>query len=320
MAPSQSHINSILVSNSLMAANATVASLASNMSAPIMTTYCCIPEHAVCGIEAKRLPCNVNGNSSQCSDLDAVFEHAGFNMSQFQILNCSTTECNSIEATVRPMLDARTVLPYCRAAEPEHIVVDPSVAEHTDNDNATSAASSGNLTRRNIGHPDIADIVVNAHNRVRAKHGAPPLRWSQDLANSAQATADMCILAHNTAIGSETGKYGQNIASWGTTGVETRTIAELVIDGVEQQWYHGEIAKYPGYGQAQPDMANFHDWGHFSQAVWAGTSEVGCGIQACPVDTLFPGHGMSGNVMFCNYRAPGNAPGKYADNVKAPTS
>ena len=202
----------------------------------------------------------------------------------------------------------------------ESVIVRPSIADYTDNDNATSAASSGSLMRRNIGHPDIAGLAVNAHNAVRARHGAPPLRWSPDLANSAQAQADLCILAHNTVIGAETGGYGQNIASWGTNGVEPRTIDQLVVDGVEQQWYHGEIAKYPGYGQAQPDMASFHNWGHFSQAVWAGTSEVGCGIQACPVNTLFPGLGMTGHVMFCNYRAPGNAPGKYADNVKAPTS
>ncbi len=50
------------------------------------------------------------------------------------------------------------------------------------------------------------------------------------------------------------------------------------------------------------------DTGHFTQVVWRGTAEVGCGTMTCG--------GM--DVWVCNYDPPGNMEGDYAANVARP--
>lgn len=77
---------------------------------------------------------------------------------------------------------------------------------------------------------------------------------------------------------------------------------------ITNQMYNDEIMFYPRpYGGTKdPDMTNFERWGHFSQIVWKGTSEVGCFTQFC-------GEGGLGNVggdvapyfTVCNYGPAG---------------
>jgi hypothetical protein len=42
--------------------------------------------------------------------------------------------------------------------------------------------------------------------------------------------------------------------------------------------------------------------GHFTQVVWKGTSEVGCGLASC-------------GLVTCSYDPPGNVQGAFAANV-----
>lgn len=51
-----------------------------------------------------------------------------------------------------------------------------------------------------------------------------------------------------------------------------------------------------------------HAAGHFTQLIWAGSSQVGCGFQVCP----------SGNFAVCYYNAPGNVIGQFNDFVFPP--
>ena len=68
-------------------------------------------------------------------------------------------------------------------------------------------------------------------------------------------------------------------------------------------WYNGELNKFPsnGYGQANPG-GDFHEWGHFSQLVWAGTTKVGCVSKVCSAGTL---SSMESIYTICNYSPAG---------------
>jgi uncharacterized protein YkwD len=132
---------------------------------------------------------------------------------------------------------------------------------------------------------------VDAHNAVRAKHCAPPLKASPKVEASAKAWAKKlqgqgCALQHSG------GQYGENLAG-GTAGT-------LDAQSVVAMWY-GEGAHYD-FKRGKFSMKT----GHFTQVVWRGTTEVGCARAACGgVD-----------VFVCQYAPPGNVEGQYLDNVK----
>jgi uncharacterized protein YkwD len=135
--------------------------------------------------------------------------------------------------------------------------------------------------------PDVTPIVSNSvldfHNQVRARHGAPPLVWSPTIAASAQAWANSCNTDHGSATGAN---YGQNLA-WG-----------LIADEVAaaQMWYN----EYKDIQAAGYDMTK---GGHFTQMAWKTVKEMGCGKAMCPL----PGwNGTLGPYYVCEYNPPGN--------------
>jgi uncharacterized protein YkwD len=134
---------------------------------------------------------------------------------------------------------------------------------------------------------DISGEVLSAHNVLRAKHGVPALSWSQALASTAQDWANRCVFEHSS------NGLGENLAQ-GTSGAYSA--ASFV-----KSWYD-EIRSYDFATGASKDGGVI---GHFTQLVWAGTSEVGCGVAQC-----------SGNdLLVCNYNPPGNWDGEYIANV-----
>lgn len=140
-----------------------------------------------------------------------------------------------------------------------------------------------------------AEVIVDAHNRYREKHCAPPVTWSPTLAQVAQKWADTlkakgCMFGH-----SNNNKYGENLAA-GTTGA-------LPPEAVVAMWYD-EVAKY-----SFKKPAFSMETGHFTQVVWTTTTQVGCGMAQCK--------GM--DIWVCNYDPPGNWEGRYKEHV-LPTS
>lgn len=132
---------------------------------------------------------------------------------------------------------------------------------------------------------------VDAHNRYRAKHCAPPLAWSPKLAEVAQRWADT-LKAKGCAFGHSPGaKYGENLAG-GTSGALDPTSATTM-------WYD-EIQKYKF-----PNGGFSMETGHFTQVVWTTTKHVGCGQVTCK--------GM--DIYVCNYDPPGNWEGQYRQHV-----
>jgi len=132
--------------------------------------------------------------------------------------------------------------------------------------------------------------VVDAHNRVRAKHCAPPLQWSAKVAASAQRWANN-IRDRGCALGHSGGQYGENLAA-GTSGM-------LDAAAVVGMWY--DELKHFNFRSGGFSMKT----GHFTQVVWRGTTAVGCGRSQC--------NGL--DVWICQYDPPGNVEGQYRQNV-----
>jgi len=136
-----------------------------------------------------------------------------------------------------------------------------------------------------------AQQLVDAHNAVRALHCAAPLTWSAKLAQVAQAWAN-ALRDKGCAFGHSGGQFGENLAA-GTTGM-------MGPEAVVQMWYE-EVKDYKF-----PDGGFSMQTGHFTQVVWRGTKQVGCGKSQCK--------GM--DIWVCNYDPAGNWDGQYRDNVK----
>ena len=134
--------------------------------------------------------------------------------------------------------------------------------------------------------------ILEAHNRYRDRHCAPPMTWSKEVAAVAQAYADQlrdddCSFEHSS------NGYGENLAMFGPVGTGS---AEAVVQG----WYE-EVAEYD-FGSGGFAM----NTGHFTQVVWKGTTQLGCGVAYC---------GQSAELWVCNYAPAGNVQGGYARNV-----
>lgn len=104
--------------------------------------------------------------------------------------------------------------------------------------------------------------LVDRHNYYRAEVGSPPLRWSDDLANSAYAWAKK-IAKMDKMVHSKNGRYGENIYV-STYEPELNKVVDLWAS--EKKFYHGEAISGD----------NYHLFGHYTQIIWSQTTEVGC--------------------------------------------
>ncbi|MGP6087665.1 CAP family protein [Antarctobacter jejuensis] len=146
------------------------------------------------------------------------------------------------------------------------------------------------------GGGDFNSQILQAHNTVRANHGAPALSWSAQLQASAQEWAQVlqsqgCNLQH-----SPRGKYqaGENLwGGWSSGGA--LNAAKDSVDG----WYWCEI------GQYQPGMGFTYETGHYTQVIWRSTTQLGCAQASCGQQ----------QVSVCHYSQPGNMAGAFDQNV-----
>jgi uncharacterized protein YkwD len=139
--------------------------------------------------------------------------------------------------------------------------------------------------------------ITALHNRVRAGVGVGPLRWSARLANTAQAWADTCtdrtaprgLLDHNPGRSEGYPHWlGENV--FGSSGVATpeRAVA----------WWAAEAEHYDYATNTCRGVC-----GHYTQMVWAKTTDVGCGIATCPAHTFK-------SAIVCDYAPGGNTRGE----------
>lgn len=137
-------------------------------------------------------------------------------------------------------------------------------------------------------NPAVVARILKYHNDLRAQHGTPPLRWSGVLAKSAQTWTNQCIFGHNIAALRSAG-YGENVAMGFST-----------FDDAVKAWLaEGSLYNYnnPGFSDAT---------GHFTQAIWKSTTQVGCAnTNTC----------SGGKMYSCRYFPAGNYIGAFAQNV-----
>ncbi|KAM7539557.1 hypothetical protein Aperf_G00000031414 [Anoplocephala perfoliata] len=134
--------------------------------------------------------------------------------------------------------------------------------------------------------------VLELHNKYRREvaqgrvAGQPPsdkirdLKWNDELAKIAQAHSDKCGFNHDSYDdrATQTFKYvGQNLA-----------VASSVIEGVDM-WF-GEHKDYDYNANSCRGVC-----GHYTQMVWADTTDLGCGVTKCN----YQGHMM--DYLICNY-------------------
>jgi pathogenesis-related protein 1 len=154
--------------------------------------------------------------------------------------------------------------------------------------------------------------MTEAHNVVRARlmnpkpePALPPLKWSNEIAEIAQAYADKlasggpdCLMrmAHSNRPG-----YGENLAGYSGYKSTSKEVTEGWASE-EQCWTFGPISRENTDCDVACAMreSSSASCGHFTQVAWRGTTEVGCGVATC--DSRLGGD----ELWVCNYREPGN--------------
>jgi len=175
------------------------------------------------------------------------------------------------------------------------------VACSVETQSSTKHAQKKNVTKSNTaskntykGHPKVVQSkkpslsqtalfadTISSHNRIRSKHGLPPLKWSNQLASISQKWANQLGDGKSCKIYHHSGKipFGENIYRSGaivwSDGV--RKINPVTIKNVVKAWTDEE--KWYDYknNRCQPGK----QCGHYTQAVWKGTKEVGCAMKVC---------------------------------------
>lgn len=141
--------------------------------------------------------------------------------------------------------------------------------------------------------------MLDAHNQVRASAqpapspALPPLRWSPEVAATAQQWANECTFSHNPRLGD----LGENIAAFSPAGAGTP-------QGVVQGWA-AEAQNYDYAGDTCSSVC-----GHYTQLVWRATTTVGCAKATCTAASSPFGGTQNWELWVCDYEPAGNFVGE----------
>lgn len=138
----------------------------------------------------------------------------------------------------------------------------------------------------------IESRLLAAHNSERARVGAQPLIWSDELESEAGRWAGELIATGRFAHDPSMHGHGENL--WSGWGGRAFTPEDMVGEWI------AEKAQYrPG---VFPNVSRTGDWvavGHYTQVVWSGTTHVGCAVVSR----------ADRSVLACRYAPPGNVDG-----------
>eukprot|EP00029_Vermamoeba_vermiformis_P013462 TRINITY_DN837_c0_g1_i1.p1 TRINITY_DN837_c0_g1~~TRINITY_DN837_c0_g1_i1.p1 ORF type:complete len:225 (-),score=31.39 TRINITY_DN837_c0_g1_i1:39-713(-) len=124
--------------------------------------------------------------------------------------------------------------------------------------------------------------VVSAHSAERALVGLGPVTYNASIGQIAQNYVDGCPSGHSGAA-----NLGENMY-WG--------YSEDLTDAVnlwasEKQYWNCETNRCCKNGDC-----SWYPCGHYTQIVWASSTQIGCGIKLC----------KNTYTVVCNYYKPGN--------------
>lgn len=147
--------------------------------------------------------------------------------------------------------------------------------------------SSGGLTSAQIAQ------FLTLHNQMRSQHGATALTWSDTLSDAGKGWADKCVFQHS---GGKLGPYGENLAAGTGSSYDVGAAMKDWTDEASQ------------YDPNNPVPS------HYTQIVWKGTTQVGCGLApAC--EGIFDASFGPAKYFVCEYLPAGNVIGEFAGNV-----
>src|SRR5262249_28459173 len=127
-----------------------------------------------------------------------------------------------------------------------------------------------------------------------------PLCWNATVAGHAQAWATTCSgLMHDPNLG--TLGEGQNLYAAAVSNGFPTTAAQ----DAEPSW----AAEAANYDYTTNTCAAGKVCGHYTQIVWRSTTDLGCGLQNCTVNSPFPGF-PNWTIVVCNYKPAGNIIGQ----------
>ncbi|ESN97573.1 hypothetical protein HELRODRAFT_85437, partial [Helobdella robusta] len=116
--------------------------------------------------------------------------------------------------------------------------------------------------------------------------------WSSKLANYAASWAQRCSFEHGQpAEAKNDGYIGQNLYVSSSPNVN--------FESAIQSWYDEK----PYYNYSSNTCRSNKMCGHYTQIVWATTTEVGCAVQVCNNGISIAGY-SSGHIIVCNYLPP----------------
>lgn len=142
-----------------------------------------------------------------------------------------------------------------------------------------------------VSTPAFTSAILNSTNFFRTAHNATPITYNETLARFASSFLDdnrACAFHHSG------GPFGENLAL-GYPDVR----AGVDAWGNERDEYN---FREPGFEAGT---------GHFTQLVWKGTTDVGCGRKLC---------GERGWFLVCEYWPRGNVLGRFVEEVQAAVS
>lgn len=146
------------------------------------------------------------------------------------------------------------------------------------------------------GEPEGLVGITAMHNGVRKKVGVAPLTWSPALAATAQAWAERCVDREEPKGMVDHNPDGAKGHPWPVGENIFATDGRATPQAAVRSW-----AAEAGHYDHATDACR-RVCGHYTQLVWARTTEVGCGIASCPSLTL-------PNTIVCNYGPAGNTGG-----------
>ncbi|KAK0465394.1 CAP domain-containing protein [Desarmillaria tabescens] len=140
-----------------------------------------------------------------------------------------------------------------------------------------------------------SDIItyLDAHNTIRAQHGATGLTWSDELAGKAQQWANGCVFEHS---GGSLGSFGENLAAGTGSGYTINSAIKSWTDEASMiLTIQSRLISPRLFGKA--------------------TNQVGCAVQSC--DGIFDASFGKASYYVCEYSPAGNVIGQFAENVQA---
>jgi hypothetical protein len=142
--------------------------------------------------------------------------------------------------------------------------------------------------------------LLSSHNVVR-KDAEPtavpalgPLTWSTTRASAAQSYANNCTFQHSP--GAVMGQYGENLYASSNIPVPIRpTPATAVFSWSSEQQYYD----YASNVCSAPNPPG--TCGHYTQLVWRPSTQLGCGIKFCQVNSPFGPSFPDWYIWVCQY-------------------